>query len=1224
MKRLLGQPAGESTPDQGPAFEPRVEASILRPTSSQYASLRVASSITCLDKSQKGNYAVIAGEGVFKTIRVNGSTILEEIDLRSAIATQLSNHDNTLSTFNDQLNIKAVAWAHGELDTTIITASANGRVTLYDLNRIGSGVEIGRIREHVRQVHRLAINPHRGNWLLTASQDGMAKVFDIKSGVFGRNGVMFSSWGTFKCNADAVRDIKWSPTEGFRFACSTASGAVLYWDVRKQSAPVLKISAHDSACLSISWHPDGQHLISGGLDQKCHVWDLSVSAQSKQKAKYTIATPAPVSIVSWRPPCWSSTAQAKRAAQVVVAYDDTNPMKIQNSTVHIWDVARPGLPFKEITDFETSPTGLLWHERDLLWTVGREGDFCQTDVAFAAKVIDRRSLSTFDFSPSGEALLLLEERQGTPRPRPHVTTPLSTDLTSRSINPDGQNHSPTTGQLSISTSDSEEDVSGSFLGPRLRSKKQGQRHVTRSTNVLSTTPPQSGTADGDVMKLDEAVKSTGSYKPRQVMAVGHVPSAAKRDEFQYLSGRYLQCMIRDAREAAAAGYARPSTSDRISAILEHFARSAEGVGQFRLAQTWKILSYTMGLLLTRRAHYHRERRLAWQDEKRLQLEKEEKKAKKDNQRLSEQYAQDELTPRKLERPKSPAEGFANPSMRSILTEEIESSSNMTTPQARPIRDSMIFDKTAVPPTTIDNDRLELTPAPQSIRTSPMNIPEQEHRGEEPISSVDGYDFYDMNSLTTPAIDIAGPKRKAPLRLDLHLRDQGEYPRIGSLARHDSNESFQMFSTSSDSNLNLRKYPSSSESGGHASLPHPSRSVPNVDSSWDSSAVSSNSRRNRSFDYEAPQDFNVDYGHNSPQPSHLPPTLRVQKASPEAMHIFEQGENDAENMSAVHSVHEGSEAFQNVLESDYLPHSSDPPFMPRPIDPHILVPRTIKFEISTSCLNASVMILLFKPLLSPNTLDEGQASAILGQFHHRLDSMMLFTEAALLRKLCYPLYPSVYSQGQPKNIGSMGYYCTTCEKPVQEGDLALGQRMQKCYRCNTYFEGCAICNGREEPPSLMDEDFDQLPGLEKGQDPKMNNAGIDPSSPAARLWWWCQGCGHGGHTACMRAWHSADGTKFSDGYCPLDGCLHPCLPGRGRSEFLAQRDIAKSEELGKLVKESTRGGPKGLRAGGVKRDKTEVSESKAVESVRVALAGGPAQMVDRERRKSVKVVAPGEK
>jgi WD repeat-containing protein 24 len=1215
IDRILRKTPGENVPDQGPACEPRVDSSALRPTSSQHTKLRVASSISCLDKSPNGNYAVIAGEAVFKTVQIDGSTITEEVDLRAAITSQISSHDNALAAFTDQLNIKAVRWFHSEFDSIIVTASGNGIVTLYDLNRIGSGVEVGRIKEHARQVHKLDVNPHKANWLLSASQDGTAKVFDIRQAAL-------NAWQVFKCNADAVRDIKWSPTDGFKFACCTASGAVLGWDIRKHNAPVIKISAHDSVCLSISWHPDGEHLISGGLDQKCYVWDLSGKAEKRQRPKYTIATPAPVSIVSWRPPCWSSTAQAKRAAQVVVAYDDTNSMRIQNSTVHIWDIARPGLPFKELTDFRTSPTGLLWHQRDLLWTVGREGEFTQTDVAFAAKVIDRRSLSTFDFSPSGEVLMLLEERQGAPRRRPHLPPHVSADIPSRSINPDDRNHSPTAGQLSISRSDSEEDVSGSFLGSRPRNKRPSQRHTTRPANPLSTTPPTGGS---DVMKLDEAVKSTGLYKPQQVMAVGLAPSATKRDAFQYLSSQYLLRMIRDLRDITAAGPTGPSLVDRVSAALEHFANSAEGVGQFRLAQTWRILSYTMGLLLTRRADYHRELRLALQDEKRVQQDKKEKKAMKDDRRQSEEYLQEELTPRKSERPKSPVEGIANHSMKSILTEEIESTSNMTTPQARPVGDSMIFDVgTVTHAASIDSDKLELSPATQSFGTSLMKIPERVHGDEEPVSSLDGYDFYDLDSMTTPAIDIAVPARRAPLRLDLHLRDPGEYPRVGSLVRHDSNESFQMFSTSGDSNS--RRYPSSSESGGHASLPQaPSfRSVPDVNSSWDSIAASSNSRRNRSFEYEDIQDSGIEYEHNSPELSRLPPTLRIQKASPNGSQKFEDVENDAGNMSGMASVREGAEKSLHILESDYLPHLSDPPFMPEPIDPHLLVQRTIEFETLTGSLNASAVILLLKPLLSPNTIDDTQSSAILRQFHHRLDSMMLFTEAALLRNLCFPLYPSVYSQGQPKNIGSMGYYCATCEKPVQEGNLALGQRMQKCYRCNTYFEGCSVCTMREELPTLMDADFDEVPIYEKGQEFKASNEVIDDSSPAARLWWWCQGCGHGGHTTCMRAWHSSEGATYSDGCCPLEGCLHPCLPGKARSDFFAKRNAAASEELGKLVKESTRGGPKGLRAGGVKRDKTEVSESRAVESVRGALAGTSTQVGERERRKSVKVVAPGEK
>jgi hypothetical protein len=89
-----------------------------------------------------------------------------------------------------------------------------------------------------------------------------------------------------------------------------------------------------------------------------------------------------------------------------------------------------------------------------------------------------------------------------------------------------------------------------------------------------------------------------------------------------------------------------------------------------------------------------------------------------------------------------------------------------------------------------------------------------------------------------------------------------------------------------------------------------------------------------------------------------------------------------------------------------------------------------------------------------------------------------------------------------------------------------------------------------------------------------------------------------------------------------------LPGTWREEFNAVKKERNSEELGKMVREGTRGA-KGLRSGpsasggGVKRDERVVGESKAVESVRGALVTGPPIGLERERKKSVKVVAPGE-
>lgn len=266
----------------------------LRPSASQNTKYSAGAPISCLDRSSSGQRCVIAGAKVFKILRIDGPTITEEIDLRAAITSYATTHDHSAAT-TDQLNIRAVKWSHSSLDGIIVTASGNGRITIYDLNRGGEGFEVARIQDHVRQVHKLAISPHKDNWLLSASQDGTVRFFDIRTPQGHPNGSTFGARLTFKCNADAVRDVKWSPSDGVEFACCTDQGIVQKWDLRKPTAPVLKIQAHTSSCRSISWHSDGDHLVSGGADQGCKVWDMSKKADRNQKPSYVFTTPSPIS-----------------------------------------------------------------------------------------------------------------------------------------------------------------------------------------------------------------------------------------------------------------------------------------------------------------------------------------------------------------------------------------------------------------------------------------------------------------------------------------------------------------------------------------------------------------------------------------------------------------------------------------------------------------------------------------------------------------------------------------------------------------------------------------------------------------------------------------------------------------------------------------------------------------------------------------------------------------
>ncbi|TVY50856.1 putative WD repeat-containing protein C4F8.11 [Lachnellula cervina] len=1179
IRKLLGRPVA-ATPNES-IDSSTIDSPQLRPSASQHTTYSAGAPIACLDRSADGKRAVVAGPKVFKILKVEGSTITEELDLRAIITSYAPAHDPTAAT-QDQLNIKAVKWSHGALDTTIVTACGNGRITVYDLNRVGEGLEVGRIQEHTRQVHKLAINPFKCEWLLSASQDGTVKWFDISKPIPGPRGPTFKTIASFKCNAEAVRDVKWSPTTGTEFACCTDSGMIQKWNISRNSSPYLKFAAH-SHTFSIAWHPDGDHLISSGMDQLCHVWDMK--SDSKQKPRYTFATAAVVSSVSWRPACWSATAQGNRAAQVTVAYDDLSTTRYQTSAVHIWDLARPSMPFKEIEQWNASPTGLLWNTRDLLWSVDREGHFTQTDVAFVPKVIDRRGLSTFAFSPTGTVLMLLEERPiPRRRSRPSITSP--------EVSPSFQ-HVSNTPQFSASKSDSEEDVVGSFLGPR-QPKGHRRRNSGRSTQSLSTTPPNvTGMVDNNVMSLEEAVLVTGLYKPQQVMAIGHAPSTAKRQTYQYFTNRYLLRMVN--HNSSDFG----PTNVRTALILEHFGRTAERVGHYRLAQTWRLLGYTMNLFLTRRAEYHRKSRLA------IPEPQPKDKSKGDPRDFDVGTEAGGETPRKPLRSLTPHDSPRHQPRKSISSEDIESTSNVATPLVRPIRDSVAKGTREAmhTPMTVEEDILKLPDPVNSPSTSPspIPVPGAAHSDEHKTSSVEGYDFYGMGS-PSPEIDYHASLRKPPLRLD-YLKQDSPPQRIEP-KRHDSGESFQMFSTSGESHQTKFLSSSSSDTG---------QSLRDRVSSWENS-LTNNGRHRPSVDSDVPmqsESSNGNYVTDSQASSvqaqngisfhpSFPPVFRIQEASVPSINNNGVTQSTIEKEPNSPQLEEKVSEDPNIIESDFLPWPRDPDFTISPINPTVLVKRAITFETQTGALNAAAMILLLRPLLPDSAIDDIQANAILMQYHRRLTTLKLFTEAALLRNLSVPTYPAVFGPAQ-ENI-SVGYFCTDCSKPL-DPDPVIPNSVWRCPRCQQAMDACAICRQRELDTDLRDEYEADGVVLEAGA-----------------VWFLCPGCGHGGHSACMQAWHSGpqfhEGEKHSGGCCPLEGCLHPCLPGSWRDHMREEKQVAHQSELDSAVRIGRAAGPRSVR-----RDQREVNQSKAVEGVRVALGvGAGAGLV---RQKSVKLVAPGE-
>lgn len=1279
MRKLLGKastetPAGDTSNLSITSAPASTIAASFRPQKSQDAVYRAGVPILALDVSPDRRTAVLASGHILKTVVLDDPSnfnfnFREGVDLRAVITAQPAGIKGNQAA--DQLSIRDVKWHGG---STIFTACANGKIFAYDVARIGSGMaeplEYMQMQEDSRQVNTLDVNPHLKSWLLSGSQDGMARVFDTAAPIQGRGGITFRQrFAPLKC-IDSVRQVKWSPKVGHEMACCTEGGVVLKWDVRQPARPLLRINAHEKACASIAWHPDGNHLISAGRDTKLHVWDLGSTADKRQKPKWSVTTPAPIWTIAWRPGLWSATAQNKRVAQIAVSYDDSSSRRYGTSAVHIWDLARPTMPYKEIERFESSPAALLWQDQDMLWTVGQDGLFTQSDVAYAPKVIDRQSTSSMAFSPKGDVMMFLDERShSSHRPRPSVTH--HAEIVPRG--PYGS--SPNAPMLSISRSDSEEDVVGSFLGPKRRFNR---RKAGRSN--LSTTPPSgSGLTDDNkpLLALDQAINVTGLFKTQQTMAFGRLPAVKTTQIYQYLSGLYLETLQQELP------YVKDGNplNKRVGIIMEHYARAAESVSLFRLAQTWRILSYTVGILLDRRAQYHLDTRLGRFHKVKIEEKKGSGLLKPVDLYNGSRTPGDE-TPRRA----APKSGLGSRSLstRSLLALGFESTSNVQTPLARPAdaTDSskdhaqQVGKKLAsvTEPDELSlgpgiNDRFEDTPR-RRLGSAPVSDVSHETESSQ-ISSTEGYDFYDADVLLK-AVDVP-PKKKEPLSLG------SASPQVQRVTRHDSDESFaQMFSTSdatrqppasisksngqwrsslarhaSDMEKDNEEYPSHirgeevhATTDSPTDSPKPRIKEPTAESPEEVFLISQTTMgTDDSYPSQTSEPVESGDSPTKTTPQSLP--TKVDSPQPQLLIPASHPIRTPSPLKDLFPVHK--DLRPHVVETDFLPWDDDPlyPFptvtsgetpVVSPLDPYNSITEALHYESRSSALSASAIVLLLKPLVPEFVIDYHQANAVLRQHHSRLMSMGLFIEASLLRNLCVQGWPeglpqwgenytAIFTPAQQN--GKVSFFCASCKKPRELDPKNGPEAIWTCERCRTTMAPCAVCGHREPAQAEFT--------------PIEVSTAMASSGSSLSEWWYCPSCAHGGHASCLQAWHASIGIQessnsatFSDGCCPLDGCGHACLPGRYRGETTT----ARADEIGRATVEKTRirddrapsnsrrSSPRPGTDRSVKSDGNDVPQSRAVGMARDALnktSGGilsssPGRAVvtgERERRKSVK-------
>ncbi|CAG5164192.1 uncharacterized protein ALTATR162_LOCUS6620 [Alternaria atra] len=750
-------------PEGGPPNPLVPKLAGIRTGYSQDASHKTGLDISALDINRERTHAVLAGKEILKTVRVQDAKIVDETNLRAAVLNYADSHARQ----REGLGIHDVKWSHGQFGSHIATAAANGKVILYDLNR--ASVELTRLHEHTRQVHKLAFNPHQGHLLLSASHDNTVRLWDLRD--MRRDVTVCRSRDHYAGMNGGIRDVQWSPTDAVEFAFGTDNGTIQRWDFRHNKGPKQKITAHDQRiCTSIDWHPDGKHLLSAGVDRTVKVWDFSVTGR-RQKAAYVLHTPFPVYQARWRPPYWSDEYHEKGAyqcTQLATSYDR------EHSVIHVWDFRRPFLPFREINKFPSAPSDMLWHSRDTLWTVGKEGVFQQNDVHHAPKTVDRRNLQALAVSPSGEVAAVAQKR-----PRQRSSTGLAYTDDTYLGDPRARRHSPEKGNLRNSADDSLDD---SFLTSSMK-RHHGRTASNRSTKSFSNTPP-SDIAPKVMFLSDSMVAYSESFRPNQVAIRGLLPGVANPQVFEYLAQKYRTIPLSD-----------PPDLDsflRLERIFEQNAEYAQRATFYRLAQAWKIVGTSIAVATRRRAELHRQQR-------RLQPQNTAPRQSGKMQQSSSEHM--EAHDKRLTIPPNPAvrailgtlEKSTSPSRSPSVR---ESTSNLATPLARPVINQAVNNTQR--PDLLDIDQEDIDQLPPAVNGPPVDASRTLAPTQRTFSGPQWYHSGDDIDERRALVGSYRASPRIPLSLAPNSAQGGSINVPPPLERHHSDESFTMFSASSDS------------------------------------------------------------------------------------------------------------------------------------------------------------------------------------------------------------------------------------------------------------------------------------------------------------------------------------------------------------------------------------------------------------------------------------------
>ncbi|CAL7939279.1 unnamed protein product [Xylocopa violacea] len=195
--------------------------------------------------NKDNSQVVIAGRNVFKIF-----TLLED-RFEEACNLRVGKNLNLNFSCND------VAWNLID-DHILATAATNGAVVVWNLNKSSRSKQEHVFIDHKRTVNKVSFHMTEPMWLISGSQDGTMKCFDLR---------IKEATRTFYSNTESVRDVQFCPHSPHTFAAVSENGHVQQWDLRKPDRYFQHFTAHSGPIFACDWHPETNWLATASRDK---------------------------------------------------------------------------------------------------------------------------------------------------------------------------------------------------------------------------------------------------------------------------------------------------------------------------------------------------------------------------------------------------------------------------------------------------------------------------------------------------------------------------------------------------------------------------------------------------------------------------------------------------------------------------------------------------------------------------------------------------------------------------------------------------------------------------------------------------------------------------------------------------------------------------------------------------------------------------------------------